>query len=85
MRYLDQRGNFVELGKEDESCSFWADVYGGGEGFVVYGHQHQKEVKISKYALGIDTGCVYGNVLSAVIFNGDEYEVLGAKLNPNKK
>jgi hypothetical protein len=26
------------------------------------------EVKASKYALGVDTGCVYGNKLSAAIF-----------------
>ena len=68
MRFLDKNHNFVSFGQEDEESVFWADVYDGNQGFVVYGHQVFDEVKINKYALGIDTGCVYGNKLSAVIF-----------------
>ena len=37
---------------------------------------HGQEVNRSPHALGIDTGCVYGNKLSAVIFNNlniDDY------------
>ncbi|WP_202783956.1 hypothetical protein [Bathymodiolus thermophilus thioautotrophic gill symbiont] len=34
----------------------------------MYGHQMFDEVEENKYALGIDTGCVYGNKLSAAIF-----------------
>ena len=69
MRYLDQDENFLALGKEDENSIFWADIYNGNNGFVVYGHNWSKEVKESKYAIGIDTGCVYGNKLTAIFFN----------------
>ncbi len=75
LRYLDQEGHFVMHGKEDDSSVFWADVYDGNQGFVVYGHQWFQEVRENKYALGLDTGCVYGNKLSAAVFNGMEYQI----------
>lgn len=68
MRYLDKDHNFIAFGKERDDSIFWADVYNGNQGFVVYGHQWFNEVKTNKYSLGIDTGCIYGNKLSAVIF-----------------
>ncbi|SSC08561.1 hypothetical protein [bacterium endosymbiont of Bathymodiolus sp. 5 South] len=68
LRYLDEKYNFVSYGKEDGKSVFLADVYDGNQGFIVYGHQMFDEVKASKYALGVDTGCVYGNKLSAAIF-----------------
>jgi len=71
MRYLDQVENFLALGKEDENSIFWADVYDGNQGFIIYGHQKQNEIKENKYALGIDTGCVYGNKLTAIIFTNN--------------
>lgn len=70
-RYLDLDENFLVRSKEDENSIFWADVYDGNQGFVVYGHRWFKEANISKYAIGIDTGCVYGNELSAVIFENN--------------
>lgn len=69
LRYIDQDGHFIAHGGEQEDSIFWADVYSGSQGFVVYGHQWFDEVKKSPFALGIDTGCVYGNKLSAAIFN----------------
>jgi bis(5'-nucleosyl)-tetraphosphatase (symmetrical) len=61
MRYLDKNQNFIAFGKEDNDSIFWADLYDGNQGLVVYGHQWFKEVKINEFAIGIDTGCVYGN------------------------
>lgn len=78
LRYLDQDGHFVAYGEETEDSIFWADIYDGNQGFVVYGHQRFDEPKINKYAIGIDTGCVYGNKLSAVVIdsiNPEKYEV----------
>jgi bis(5'-nucleosyl)-tetraphosphatase (symmetrical) len=69
LRYLDKAGDFVTHGKETEDSIFWADVYDGNQGFVVYGHQWFHEPKITQYAIGIDTGCVYNNKLSAVVFD----------------
>jgi len=69
MRYLDQNEHYLTLGKENEDSIFWADIYNGNQGFVVYGHQPFNEPKKSDNALGIDTGCVYGNKLTAAIFS----------------
>jgi len=68
MRYIDIEDNFLAYGKEDNTSIFWADLYDGNQGFIVYGHQWFKEPKITQNAIGIDSGCVYGNRLSAVIF-----------------
>jgi len=77
MRFLDQNENYLTLGKENKESVFWADVYNGKNGFIVYGHQWSKEVKKSQFALGIDTGCVYGNKLTAVVFNDkDDYAII---------
>ena len=83
LRYIDQDGHFIAHGGEQEDSTFWADVYNGAQGFVVYGHQWFDEVKKSPFALGIDTGCVYGNKLSAAIFNLQSaiisYEIIDEK------
>jgi len=68
MRYLDKNTNFITYGKEDKDSIFWADIYDGNQGFIVYGHQRFDEVKVNEFAVGIDTSCVYGNKLSAIIF-----------------
>ncbi len=71
LRYLDQDGHFIAYGQETDTSIFWADVYDGNQGDVVYGHQWFNEPKIGSHAIGIDTGCVYGNKLSAIVFNGN--------------
>ena len=74
LRYIDQKGNFISYGEEDENSHFCAVLYDGNEGFVVYGHQTFEEANISTNSIGIDTGCVYGNKLTAVIFNNLDYK-----------
>lgn len=84
LRYLDQEGHFVAHGEETEESIFWADVYDGNQGFVVYGHQHFDEPKISQHAIGIDTGCVYGNKLSAVVIDSkrpERYEIFSVNMD----
>ena len=68
LRYLDENYEFIAYGKEDEKSIFWTDIYDGNQGFIIYGHQWLKEVNKSKFAIGIDTGCLYGNKLSAIVF-----------------
>lgn len=75
LRYIDQDEHFIAYGDEQEDSIFWADVYNGAQGFVVYGHQWFEEVKKSPFALGIDTGCVYGNKLSAAIIHDTNYPI----------
>lgn len=68
LRYLDKSGKPVMFGKETKDSIFWADIYNGKQGFIVYGHQHFDDPKVNQYSIGIDTGCVYGNRLSAAVF-----------------
>jgi predicted phosphodiesterase len=69
IRWLDKKQHFVSLEEtKTKGAYFWSNVYNGSQGFVVYGHQPFLEPQIDKYALGIDTGCVYGNKLTAAIF-----------------
>jgi len=82
LRYIDNNGNFVSYGKENEQSIAWSEKYDGKLGFIIYGHQWRPEIKVDKYAIGIDTGCVYGNRLSAIVFDGfvkDRYKVHSVK------
>lgn len=44
----------------------WADFWSGPP-FVVYGHMPRSEVYQLKWSIGIDTGCVYGGQLTALV------------------
>ncbi len=79
LRYISKNYNFIPFGEEDGDSVFWSEVYNGRQGLIVYGHQVFEKVKIDKHSLGIDTGCVYGNKLSAVVFsdtdNVEDYSI----------
>jgi len=83
LRYITNDSKFIPFGEEDSNSIFWSEVYNGKQGFIVYGHQTFEEVKSDKHSLGIDTGCVYGNKLSAVVFedanNVENYSIFSIK------
>lgn len=86
LRYVDNNGNFIAKGEEDEKSHFWADVYDGNQGFVIHGHRWSKTVHIHENAIGIDTGCVYGNKLSAVVISKKyDYRVVQQECLKNDK
>lgn len=61
------------------TAPIWADFWSGPE-FVVYGHTPMREVYRQPFALGIDTGCVYGGKLTAYILpEGRIVQVPGRK------
>lgn len=72
-RFVSPEGQFVALGKEDESSYFWAEEYDGRFGKVIFGHQpwHEHQPRIFRNAIGIDTACVYGGKLTACIILPD--------------
>jgi len=80
LRDVDPNDKFLPLNHDCQKARFWADTYKGHEGFVVYGHNPFTEIKKNKYALGIDTGCVYGNKLTAVVIKNTlkpwEFEII---------
>lgn len=82
LRFLSKNtGQFVSYGKEKEGDPFWAELYDGRLGTVVFGHQAFGEPKFFEHAIGIDTGCVYGNKLSAIIFEMGVKEPLVISVN----
>lgn len=82
-RFLDSNGKFVSLGSENETTPFWADVYDGSYGKVVFGHTSyiQNTPNYFPHAIGIDTGCVYGGYLTALIFTDNKMTFTTIKAN----
>lgn len=47
---------------------------------VIFGHDAKRRLQLGKYTIGIDSGCLYGNQLSAVVIaasgNGIEHQIV---------
>jgi hypothetical protein len=58
---------------ENESSSFWAEVYDGKFGTILFGHQpfFDEQPILFKKAVGLDLGCVFGGYLLAYIMDID--------------
>lgn len=56
----------------------WYDVY-DGEKVVLFGHWPAAEPRRGKHAIGLDTGCVYGNELTAYIIETGEFKTVPAR------
>lgn len=52
----------------------WSEKW-NGDRFVVYGHTPLREPKFDAHALGLDTGCVYGGMLTAAVWAGGEWTI----------
>ncbi len=74
-RFLDRNYRMIPYGDFEHRYVFWSDIYDGHEGFVVFGHHPFEQPKISPHAIGIDTGCVYGGALTAIIYEMREKRV----------
>ena len=69
IRHLNPEGKWISLKQPEVDARHWSEVYDGNQGLIVYGHDDFDEVKLNAHAIGIDTGCVYGNKLTAIIFD----------------
>jgi serine/threonine protein phosphatase 1 len=56
----------------------WYDVY-DGEKVVLFGHWPAAQPRRGKQAIGLDTGCVYGNELTAYIIETGEFKTVPAR------
>lgn len=74
-RMLDNNENFVGLNQEG-AVKYWAETYKGKFGKVVFGHEAfmQNQPFEFPFATGIDTGCVYGGWLTALLLDRDSSE-----------
>jgi len=74
-RYLSaETGKMLSLGTQGPGDPFWTAIYDGRFGRVVFGHEaFLSGPQITDHAVGIDTGCVFGGSLTAlVVENGAE-------------
>ena len=69
IRTLDENQNTLSLGKKTWNTRHWSEWYDGNQGIIVYGHEAFDKVKLDRYSIGIDTGCVYGNKLTALVIS----------------
>lgn len=74
-------GRFRALGREEPGDVFWAEVYDGRFGHVVFGHQPWFDgPREFSHATGIDTGAVDGGELTALVVHENgrrEYIAVG--------
>ena len=56
----------------------WYEVYDGDK-VVLFGHWPASEPRRGKKAIGLDTGCVYGNELTAYIIETGEFKTVPAR------
>lgn len=77
VRFVDPlTGGMRVLGDHAPTDPYWAQLYGGWFGRVVFGHEAFKADEPIKFpsALGIDLGCVLGGKLVALVLNPDGTE-----------
>ncbi|CEM22757.1 unnamed protein product [Vitrella brassicaformis CCMP3155] len=55
--------------EDDKQGVHWIDLWDGPQ-LVVYGHDAKKGLYVTQHTIGLDTGCVYGGRLSAVVLPG---------------
>ena len=64
-----ETGTYLGLGKQQPGDPFWAEVYDGRFGHVVFGHQPFFDgPAVFPHATGIDTGAVHGTGLTALVY-----------------
>jgi hypothetical protein len=89
VRYVSPKGYMVSLGHEKPEDVYWADIYDGRFGKILFGHQpfYQEQPKEFPHATGIDLGACFGNRLCAAVITeaGTEYVMVDAKKQYAKK
>ena len=75
-RFLDQStGEMLVLGYQKVGDPYWAEVYDGRFGRVVFGHEpFMKGPQVFPHAVGLDTGAVYGGGLTAMVVEAEGVE-----------
>jgi len=69
IQVIDPEGKPAKRSEAPGDAPSWADFWTGPP-FVVYGHTPRQDVFRRRWSLGLDTGCVYGGKLSALVLPG---------------
>lgn len=81
LRWIRKRnGDWKPVPKEKKKKDdvLWSEKW-RGERLVVYGHTPLREPKFDRYALGLDTGCVYGGKLTAAVLSSGEWTTVSVE------
>jgi len=78
MRTLDERGDWSD---EADAGPPWGTRYTGPP-HVVFGHYARAKPQLHAWATGLDTGCVYGGKLTALVLDEDEPMPRGEGVRP---
>jgi len=62
---------WVGLQSPEDGSTPWAEAWNGPER-VVFGHDARRKLQCCAHATGLDTGCCYGNSLTALIVDADD-------------
>ncbi len=76
MRTLDGRGRWSA---DADAATLWGTRYAGPP-HVVFGHNARAEPQLHPWATGLDTGCVYGGRLTALVLGEGEIMPRGDKV-----
>lgn len=69
IRTLAEGRDGILRGSYGGKGQLWAELYEGPEQ-IVFGHDARTGFRQYKHALALDSGCVYGNSLTAVVYGG---------------
>lgn len=82
LRWLREQADggwqYVPKGKQAATDRLWSEIWSGPQ-FVLYGHTPVRTPKRDPFALGLDTGCVYGGELTAAVLGGGSWRIVSVR------
>jgi len=70
----------TQIGTDHKDAKPWVDFWEGPE-LVIFGHDSERGLQKTEHAIGLDTGCVYGGKLSAIVL--ETMEIISIQSNFN--
>lgn len=81
LRFIRRNGNSwraVPKGDEQPGDVPWSEVW-RGDRTILYGHRPLRQPRFDEKAIGLDTGCVYGGMLTAAVFDRGDWKTVSVK------
>jgi len=78
VRKTNGEWHMVPKDHEQPGDKLWAEVWRGNR-TVLYGHTPLKQPRLDEKAIGLDTGCVYGGMLTAAVLEDGDWKTISVK------